>query len=246
MAKRFIDTDFYRSPYVRSLQGPLKALYVFIICDSSGAGIWTKDLLIAGAYTGFNYTDSDFALFVKSGKAIDLANGKYFFPDFIDHQYPSGLQQNNKAHKNFINELLKYNLIDENLKVLRRGLEGSLYGSQVMVMVKEEVMVQVKDTVTASKKDRPSSREQVSDYMTELGVINQQAIREAQKFMDHFTSNGWKIGGKAPMKDWRASVRTWVGKLHESLMDQRLFGGVKQSDIERQQQELNSYDNANS
>ena len=33
---------------------------------------------------------------------------------------------------------------------------------------------------------------------------------EAEKFIDHFSSNGWKVGGKAPMKDWEASVRNWV------------------------------------
>lgn len=30
----------------------------------------------------------------------------------------------------------------------------------------------------------------------------------AQKWHDHYTSNGWRVG-KNPMKDWRAAVRTW-------------------------------------
>ena len=30
----------------------------------------------------------------------------------------------------------------------------------------------------------------------------------AQKFIDHYTANGWKVG-KNPMKDWKAAVRTW-------------------------------------
>jgi hypothetical protein len=30
----------------------------------------------------------------------------------------------------------------------------------------------------------------------------------AQKFIDHYESKGWVVG-KAPMKDWKASVRTW-------------------------------------
>jgi len=28
-------------------------------------------------------------------------------------------------------------------------------------------------------------------------------------FLDHFQSNGWLVGGKSPMKDWKASLRTW-------------------------------------
>jgi hypothetical protein len=30
------------------------------------------------------------------------------------------------------------------------------------------------------------------------------------QFLDHYEANGWKIGGKAPMKDWKAAVRTWA------------------------------------
>jgi hypothetical protein len=28
-------------------------------------------------------------------------------------------------------------------------------------------------------------------------------------FVDYYTSNGWKVGGKSAMKDWRAAVRNW-------------------------------------
>jgi hypothetical protein len=31
---------------------------------------------------------------------------------------------------------------------------------------------------------------------------------DAQRFLDHYTSNGWMVG-KTKMKDWKASVRTW-------------------------------------
>jgi len=33
---------------------------------------------------------------------------------------------------------------------------------------------------------------------------------EAQKFFNHFQSNGWKVGGKAPMKDWQAAAGNWI------------------------------------
>lgn len=124
MAKRFIDTGFYKSPFVRGLKGALKGLYSFIICDCDGSGIWSKDLPIASAYIGFEITDQDFEIFVTSGKAIDLKNGKYFFPDFIEHQYPQGLQEKNPAHKNFIFQLRKYNLIDKNFIVIKGSKEG--------------------------------------------------------------------------------------------------------------------------
>lgn len=33
---------------------------------------------------------------------------------------------------------------------------------------------------------------------------------EAQKFFNHFESNGWKVSGKTPMKNWNAAARNWM------------------------------------
>ncbi len=32
---------------------------------------------------------------------------------------------------------------------------------------------------------------------------------QAEAFFHHFESNGWKVGGKAPMKSWKSAVVTW-------------------------------------
>ena len=49
---------------------------------------------------------------------------------------------------------------------------------------------------------RPSL-EEITSYCTE-----RKNTVDAQKFMDHYESNGWRVGKNA-MKDWRAAVRTW-------------------------------------
>jgi len=33
---------------------------------------------------------------------------------------------------------------------------------------------------------------------------------EAEKFYNHFQSNGWLVGGKSKMKDWKAAARNWM------------------------------------
>jgi hypothetical protein len=33
---------------------------------------------------------------------------------------------------------------------------------------------------------------------------------EALRFFNHYTSNGWLVGGKSPMQDWQASARKWI------------------------------------
>lgn len=126
MANRFLDTNYYKSPFVRGLKGSLKSLYSFIICDCNGAGIWNLDLQAASLYTGFEITSQEFEIhFVTTGKAYPIGGQKYFFPDFIEHQYPNGLKANNPAHKNFISILKKYNLLDHQLNIV---LEGALKG----------------------------------------------------------------------------------------------------------------------
>jgi hypothetical protein len=33
---------------------------------------------------------------------------------------------------------------------------------------------------------------------------------DCESFHDHFESNGWRVGGKSPMKCWKASMRQWA------------------------------------
>lgn len=50
----------------------------------------------------------------------------------------------------------------------------------------------------------PPTIEEVEDYINEKGYrVN------AHKFIDYYTSNGWKVG-KNQMKDWKAAIRNWA------------------------------------
>lgn len=130
MANRFLDNNYYKSPFVRRLKGSLKSLYSYIICDCDGTGIWNIDLAAASMYIGFDVSPEEFdEFFVKKGKAILVGDGKYFFPDFIEHQYPHGLNKNNPAHKNFISTLKKFDLINEDgFPKIERPFKAPLMG----------------------------------------------------------------------------------------------------------------------
>lgn len=52
----------------------------------------------------------------------------------------------------------------------------------------------------------PDSIEEVAAYFEEKNSTR----AEAEKFYDYFESNGWRIGGRAPMKNWRAAARGWI------------------------------------
>ena len=33
---------------------------------------------------------------------------------------------------------------------------------------------------------------------------------EAEKYFNYYSSKGWLVGGKTPMKDWKAAARNWI------------------------------------
>ena len=56
---------------------------------------------------------------------------------------------------------------------------------------------------------------------------------DAQYFIDYYESNGWKVG-RNPMKDWKATIRTWnqrnkkgtVCKPKKDTFEQREYGDL--------------------
>ena len=52
-------------------------------------------------------------------------------------------------------------------------------------------------------------REYMQHYAEQKGMtVN--AADQAERFVDHFAANGWKVSGKSSMQDWQASARNWL------------------------------------
>lgn len=72
--------------------------------------------------------------------------------------------------------------------------------------------INIQQSASSKADEAPHSRfvpptvDEVRTYCTEKGYV-----LDADRFVDYYTSNGWKVG-KNPMKDWKAAVRTWNGK----------------------------------
>lgn len=60
-----------------------------------------------------------------------------------------------------------------------------------------------KGTSKKSPKFCPPSLDEVKAFVSEHNL----AV-DPQRFVDHYTANGWRVG-RNPMKDWRAAVRNW-------------------------------------
>ena len=59
------------------------------------------------------------------------------------------------------------------------------------------------DNIEPTKRFKKPTIEEIQAYCDERnnGI-------DAERFYDYYESKGWKVG-KAPMKDWKASIRTW-------------------------------------
>lgn len=53
--------------------------------------------------------------------------------------------------------------------------------------------------------------EQVKEFFKEKNKSD----LDAEKFFNHFESNGWLVGGKSKMKNWQAAARNWISRSEE-------------------------------
>ena len=52
----------------------------------------------------------------------------------------------------------------------------------------------------------PPSEDEAINYFDEQGS----SATEAKSFLDYYAANGWKVGGRATMKNWQAAARNWI------------------------------------
>jgi hypothetical protein len=71
---------------------------------------------------------------------------------------------------------------------------------------KEKFRQKKKNEETNPSGSIPPPLEHVKIYFDEK---NFPAV-EAEKFFNYFESNGWLVGGRAKMKDWKAAARNWI------------------------------------
>jgi hypothetical protein len=74
---------------------------------------------------------------------------------------------------------------------------------------------QKRNAVTSRRVTQADAEYRVPKHLNDVLVYAQNInlpASEAEKFFDHFTSNGWRVGGRTAMKDWKAALRNWTRK----------------------------------
>ena len=199
MAKRFTDTEKWKKPFIRGLQGAYKLLWLYICDDCDHAGIWQVDIEVAAIRIG-EKIDSKEAIKSFDEKIIIFDKGnKWFIPSFLEFQYPSGLNPDNRAHNSVIILLEKYNLRISNNKPLISPLEGSMDMDMVKDMdkdmVKGEKKVKFKENILLTQKEH-------SQLVAEFG----------EKYVIDFYEylSAYKIEKSYKTKSDYLTIRRWV------------------------------------
>lgn len=114
MAKRFTDTEKFKSKFMRSLKAPYKLLWEYILCDCNHAGIWLVDFEAARLYIGRDVRVFEERALEEFNKkephVIPIDNGeRWYIVGFIEFQY-GALNPRNRVHASVINLLEHFGL----------------------------------------------------------------------------------------------------------------------------------------
>jgi hypothetical protein len=199
MAKRFIDSDLFKKRFVRGLKGAYKLLWVYFFCECDNAGILEVDIEAAELFCGHKYSLDEIKQAFNGRIHFFNNDAKAFLPDFIEFQYGTELNEKNPAHRSAIEKLNKYQLLDVLTKWSQEGTTKPL----TTPLPATKKACEAKGTEGKNKLFVKPTLEEVMEYCKERG----NGV-DPQQWIDHYTSNGWKVG-KNPMKDWKAAVRTW-------------------------------------
>lgn len=84
---------------------------------------------------------------------------------------------------------------------------GTAVGKSSVQVAKQAVGQEVVPSINTKKNKKKSSF--YIPTIEEVKMFFEDPI-EAEKFNNYYSANGWKVGGKTPMKNWQAAARNWM------------------------------------
>jgi hypothetical protein len=184
--KRFTETEKWRDPWFRKLSAGAKLAFLYIIDNCDNAGVWTADKELADFSIGMEIP------WVKVLEAFGervsvLPSGDWLIVRFVEFQFGK-LSKDCKPHLQVIRLIEKH-----------RVSKGYPKGFRTLEEKEEDKEKDQK----GDARGKPESRSDVDAYAAEIGMSK----ADVDSWFDHFEANGWKVGGKAAMKDWQAALR---------------------------------------
>lgn len=92
---------------------------------------------------------------------------------------------------------------------VEQGIQQSLIPPMQQSLTNNINIDNTNNNINNNKKFKKPTIEEIKQYCLERkNNIN------AEQFIDYYEANGWKVG-KNPMKDWKATIRTWERRYKE-------------------------------
>lgn len=222
--KPLIDPAFWSDPDIEKSKSGVKLAALWLITNSQ-----TSLLGLCGASvsrfqfeTGLPEEALQRALDALPRSFVRVSD-TIFVRNYIRHQFGSGEKL---VRNNFFVALksLFVSVKDEKMKALILA-EYPEFEEALAKGLPRAYQAQGKERKGKERSDQKGSAEgkiptlqEAIDYGSEIGMSQP----ETEKWFDHFQSNGWRVGGKTPMKDWRAAQRN--GNRMKSAFERRPNG----------------------
>ena len=122
--------------------------------------------------------------------------------------------QTSSKHVPYINNINNTNIINLAKQEISKNEKNSIFTNSIFDEVQEsdlkiekekEKKLREKKKKVEIEKSKPTL-EEAQIYFLEKNFPEV----EAQRFFNYFESNGWLVGGRTKMKDWKAAARNWM------------------------------------
>lgn len=200
MAKRFIDTGLFDDQWFMNLSKDAKLLWIYLITKCDHAGIIEANEKLIEFQTGIES-------FQTVGKELGrrlffIYENYYFIPKYIEFQYPNFPNSRVRQQESAIKILVKFGLFDEKKEAFITVVNPPA------TLNKELDNTSMKPAKVEKKGPKTKAFEKPTLEEVAAYCIERKNEVDPEGWINFYTSNGWKVG-KNPMKDWKASVRTW-------------------------------------
>jgi len=198
MAKRFTDTMKWNEDWFLELSISNKLFWIYVCDNCDHAGIYKLNKRMFELLIGNKIDTNEFLNTINAEKdrIILLDNGKWYITKFIEFQYGSTLNPNNRVHKSILKLLNDNNIQFEQQEVVKLDQPKSL------------------------TETKPRTIDEVQAYFLEKGSNK----KEGDKFYYFYESKGWKVG-KESMKNWKMAASGWISRNKKDLPDSDYLGG---------------------
>ena len=196
---RITNTDKWKDDWFIDLHRDAKLIFMFLSENCDEAGFYKVNTKHMYRYLGMPAEDIVAHTRALEPKIIfDKSRKKVWVKNFLFYQRQLPLEKNNPEHKK-IKLILEKNL-------------AAFDNDQDMLFILNKV--ETGKGARAPKRFKKPTTKELAEYGKEYAFEANLNLppKWEDRFYNHYEANGWKVGGRTKMKDWKAAVRNWVSK----------------------------------